>query len=223
MSRTFTKTAPKTENKAYQRDGLIHQIFAAQARFRPEAIALEKGDEQLSYGELEQRANQLAVLLQERGVTPGSMVGVSLPRDFELIVTLLAVLKCGAAYVPLDPEHPPTRTQVMAQTAGLHQVIAGRHSAEMMRKRLPEAHVFIPGEYGTTAPASSAVNAWALSPAYVMFTSGSTGKPKGVSITHRALVHAHHIWEEGYRLSQTASCHLQMANFAFDVFFISAI
>jgi hypothetical protein len=102
---------------------LLHQIFEAQADLRGEEIALMCGDERMSYGELEQKANQLARWLRRHGAKAGASVAFLLPRSMDVIVTLLAVLKSGAAYVPLDPDYPADRVAFILADSGARAVV----------------------------------------------------------------------------------------------------
>ena len=108
--------------RAYPAGRCIHELFEAQARQRPEAVAVEFEGERLSYGELERRANQLAHHLRGAGVGPETLVGLCVERSVEMVVGLLGILKAGGAYVPLDPEYPEQRLAFMLEDA---QVPAG--------------------------------------------------------------------------------------------------
>src|SRR3954468_19980394 len=97
----------------YPRGWCVHQMVEAQARRTPDAVAVSCGARELTYGELDARANQAARLLRRQGVEPGVLVGVYMERAPELVVAMLAVLKAGGAYVPLDPAYPPARVRLM--------------------------------------------------------------------------------------------------------------
>ena len=169
----------------------LPQLFAAQAAATPDAVAVVFGDEQLSYGELEGRANQLAHQLRALGVGAESVVGVCLERSLELVVSLLAILKAGGAYLPLDPGYPRERLSFMLADAGAAVLI----SASRLRDRLDAPGVrrleldredAAIAAHPTSAPAST------VAPhnlAYVIYTSGSTGTPKGVAVTHNGIPH----------------------------------
>ncbi|MFI6785386.1 amino acid adenylation domain-containing protein [Micromonospora sp. NPDC050276] len=148
----------------------LHRLFEERAAATPAATALVAGDERLSYGELNVRANRLARLLVRRGVGPESLVAVALPRTAELIVTLLAVLKAGGAYLPIDPDYPADRRAAMIADARPVVVVDGPLDAS--------------GEDGTDV----GVDVRPEHPAYVIYTSGSTGRPKGVTVTHHNVV-----------------------------------
>ncbi|MFC6375525.1 amino acid adenylation domain-containing protein, partial [Nonomuraea thailandensis] len=160
----------------------VHTLFERQARATPDATALVAGDRRVTYASLDALANGVAAALVERGVRPGSVVGVHLERGVELIAALLGVLKAGAGYTLLDPTFPPERLatvleQVAADVVVTNQALAGRLAEQ------PLGFVFVRGRTaagpGLTVPADAV--------ACVMFTSGSTGRPKGVAAPHRAL------------------------------------
>ncbi|QKW29935.1 amino acid adenylation domain-containing protein [Streptomyces seoulensis] len=158
----------------------------AQAARTPEATALVHGDTRLTYRELDERANRLAHHLQSLGARPGAVVAVSVPRSAELVVALLAVLKAGAAYLPLDPDYPAQRLAYMLQDAAPVCAITDRAG------RLPEDTGVPLVDLGTLDVSGRPwVNpARALTPAhpaYVIYTSGSTGRPKGVVVPHSAI------------------------------------
>ncbi|MZD08007.1 amino acid adenylation domain-containing protein, partial [Streptomyces sp. SID5785] len=158
----------------------------AQAVRSPDAEALVHGDTRLTYAELDARANRLAHHLQRCGAGPGALVAVSVPRSVDLVVTLLAVLKSGAAYLPLDPEYPAQRLDSMLRDA--EPVCAVTDRAD----RLPtEGGTPLVVLGGLDLSAYAAVNPpRALTPAhpaYVIYTSGSTGRPKGVVVPHSAI------------------------------------
>ena len=177
----------------YPRVG-IHRQFEAWADRTPEATAVvfptgASAEEVLSYAELERRANRLARHLEERGVQPGTLVGLGLERSADMLVALLAVLKCGAAYVPLDPAYPTERLAFMVEDAGLRVLVTSSDQAA----RLPShglEHVLLDREAEAIAarPSGRIDRAGELEDRmYVIFTSGSTGRPKGVEIAHRSV------------------------------------
>nr|WP_277592657.1 AMP-binding protein [Pseudomonas chlororaphis] len=164
----------------------VHQLIEAQARRTPDAVALLCGDRQLSYGQFNQRANQLAHKLIELGIGPDVRVGIAVERGLDMIVGLLAVLKAGGAYVPLDPEYPQDRLHYMMQDSGIQLADPGAvarnvcaHGVAVPHLCLDQDHEWLAGaDRGNPVQRSNPENL-----AYVMYTSGSTGRPKGVSIT----------------------------------------
>jgi len=175
--------------RAYSRELCVHELIERQAALQPQKVAVVFGAQQLSYEELNRRANQLAAYLQAHRVADG-LVGIYLERGPELIVTLLAVLKAGAAYVPLDTESPASRLAFMIQDSGLQLII----TQQTLRERLPQSAaqvVCLETEVEKIASEPSANSSRKTNPsslAYVIYTSGSTGTPKAVEIPHSAVV-----------------------------------
>ncbi|MEV0637364.1 amino acid adenylation domain-containing protein [Streptomyces sp. NPDC050619] len=162
----------------------VHELFTRQARRRPDAVAVACGDRTLTYRELDERSDRLAAELAARGALPGALVGVALRRSPELLVGLLAVLKSGAAYVPLDPVYPPERIAAMADDAQLRLVV----TESALRPTLSGVHAdLLLLDEDRERPAGRRAPVGADDRAYVIYTSGSTGRPKGVQIGHRAL------------------------------------
>jgi amino acid adenylation domain-containing protein len=168
----------------------LPQLFQAQAKRTPEAIAVICGELGMSYRELDAASNRLARQLQRRGVEPRSRVAVFLDRSPELVVALLAVLKSGSAYVPLDPAYPAERLQYLFENSRAAALITraslrGRLACEAIPVIAVDSHALSIAEESSEglAPIASPADA-----AYVIYTSGSTGRPKGVAIHHRALV-----------------------------------
>lgn len=175
----------------YPKDKCIHELIEEQAVRTPEAIAVICEDEQLTYLELNTRANQLARYLKTLGVGPEQLVGICLERSLRMVVGILGILKAGAAYVPLDPTYPGERLAFMLEDSQV-SVLLTQHQ---LIQRLPyhEAQIVsldtdwpLISQQGKENPGSTAL---AENLAYVIYTSGSTGKPKGVMITHANLCH----------------------------------
>ena len=201
---------------------LVHQRVAGQARLSPEAPAVILDGESLSYGALDAAACRLAHYLITRGAGTGTRVGICLPRTTEYLVAVLAVLKTGAAYVPLDPAYPPERLAGMAADATLSGLIinaatrraaAGSVRPATWRADLDADRVAIAGG----PPTDPARTVGTEDPAYLLFTSGSTGRPKGVVVSHGNLCHALNGWQSAYEL-RPGEAHLQLASAAFDVY-----
>ncbi|MGK5440256.1 amino acid adenylation domain-containing protein [Micromonospora sp. URMC 105] len=160
----------------------LHRMVAAQAARTPEAEAVRHADGSLSYRELDEAANRLARVLLQRGVAREDRVGVCLPRTPELVVALLAVLKAGACYVPLDPAYPPARVAFMTADSGARLVLTRADLAGRFPGTAVPVDRLDPAGDGT----DPAVAATPADLAYVIYTSGSTGRPKGVAIEHRS-------------------------------------
>lgn len=167
----------------------VHTLVEQQVQATPDAVAVSGSDATLSYGELDANANRLASYLHSLGVTAGAPVGICLPRDSSMLVALLATLKIGAHYVPLDPDYPAERLAFILQDSGAAVVI----SKSVLAERVPKTEarvVLLDTESVAIAAQPDARVANSATPeslAYVLHTSGSTGKPKGVMIPHRAV------------------------------------
>jgi amino acid adenylation domain-containing protein len=167
----------------------VHQLLEDTARKMPNAPAVTAGEVTLSYRELDQRANQMAHLLVEKGIGPGALVAVCLDRTTELPVALAGVLKAGAAYVPLDPTHPGDRIRFMLEDAAVACIITIGRFVSLFDAAAPI--LLMDGEQEGMAKVRDAAPAVAVRPedlAYVIYTSGSTGRPKGVQVEHRNMV-----------------------------------
>ncbi|HEX5884421.1 MAG TPA: amino acid adenylation domain-containing protein [Pyrinomonadaceae bacterium] len=171
----------------YERDQCVQQLVETAVARQPDAVAISYGAEQITYRELNTRANQLAHYLRRRGVGPDVRVGVLVDRSVELIVALLAVLKAGGTYVPLDGGYPAQRLRFMLEDAGVTLLLTKRGQPEV----LTEGEVIYLDhgweQFGSERHENPSVVTSAGDLAYVMYTSGSTGQPKGVGVTHRAI------------------------------------
>ncbi|MGD0554724.1 MAG: amino acid adenylation domain-containing protein [Streptosporangiaceae bacterium] len=161
---------------------LVPELIEAAAARTPDAVAVVSGDALVSYGELEARASGLAGALASAGAGPDSVVAVVMDRSAAMVAVLAAVLKAGAAYLPVDPEYPPARIAFVLRDARPAVIIATEETAENL-PALPGTPVLTPDATGTGAVR----RARAGQLAYVMYTSGSTGTPKGVGVTHGGL------------------------------------
>ena len=198
----------------------VHQRIALQAQLTPDATALIVGEEVLTYAQLETRANPLAHKLIELGVAPDRLVGIAVERSVDMIVGLLAILKAGGTYVPLDPAYPQDRLAYMIEDSGLQLLLTQSHLQTQLS--IPEGLQTLlldqPQDwlaaYPTSAP-NVAVTGEHL--AYTIYTSGSTGKPKGVMVRHAALSNfvASMVEQPGIVATDRM---LSLTTFSFDIF-----
>ncbi|KOG33449.1 non-ribosomal peptide synthetase [Streptomyces resistomycificus] len=157
----------------------FHRMFEARAAETPDAVAVTDTRTSLTYGQLDARAARLARALTSQGAGPGQIVAFALPRSVDLAVAVLAVLKAGAAYLPLDPEHPAERTAYLLSDAEPVCVVA--------EEELPVAVACPIVSPDADAPGIELAEARPADPAYLIYTSGTTGRPKGVVVEHRNL------------------------------------
>jgi len=170
-------------------DASASQIFAARAAKSPEAAALVFADQELTYADLDSRANQLAHHLQKLGVGPNMLVGLCLERSLDLVVALLATLKSGGAYVPLDPAYPTERLRFMLEDSRVAVLVSQTSLVERLPESLPQT-VYLDRARNEIAQQCSTDVITDHTPddlAYVIYTSGSTGRPKGVIVRQRNL------------------------------------
>ncbi len=202
----------------YPRDKCIHQLFEEQVEKTPLGVAVVFKKQQLTYQELNQRANQLAHHLQSLGVGPEVLVGICVERSIEMVVGLLGILKAGGAYVPLDPNYPSERLSYMLADAGVRVLL----TQQSLIESLPSHPAQVVGldtdgkviEQQSQENLDSGVCADNL--VYVIYTSGSTGLPKGVMNIHQG-VHNRLLWmQQSYQLNSSDRI-MQKTPFSFDV------
>ncbi|WP_344974428.1 amino acid adenylation domain-containing protein [Salinactinospora qingdaonensis] len=213
-------------NATYDAEALrplcLHQLFEEQARQTPERIALSFEDHQLSYAEVDRRANRLARTLRDsHGVGPETPVGVCMYRSLDLVVSLLAILKAGGAYVPLDPDYPSERLAFIAEDAQVQVALVQPDTVDHVDSLRGQGVRFI--ELGGSDTSWLAAGPEPLdvtvSPdnlAYVIYTSGSTGKPKGAMLSHRGICNRLLWMQDAYELREHDRV-LQKTPYSFDV------
>ncbi|GCE28514.1 hypothetical protein KDA_39980 [Dictyobacter alpinus] len=196
----------------------LQQLIEQQCTHDPDRIAVTFEQQQLSYGELERRSNQLAHFLHAQGIGPDRLVGLCLQRSLELVIAIIAILKAGGAYVPLDPDYPTERLRFLIEDTHLsfvltqHPLLPLLPSSDCRRLCLDRDWILIAGE--SDAPLPTLVHPEQL--AYMIYTSGSTGLPKGAMNTQQALLNRLLWMQQRYQLDAT-DCVLQKTPFSFDV------
>ncbi|MBW4431907.1 MAG: amino acid adenylation domain-containing protein [Pelatocladus maniniholoensis HA4357-MV3] len=210
----------------YPQDKCIHELFEAQVEKTPDAIAVVFENQQLSYRELNRRANQLAHYLRSAklsrsdslGVKPEVLVGICVERSLEMSIAILGILKAGAAYVPIDVNYPKERIEYILEDAQVEILLTQQH-LEVELPKHQASLLYLERNWSDIAQQStqncrSQVTSENL--AYVIYTSGSTGKPKGVAVNHQALVNYTLEIAEQFQL-QKSDRFLQFASIGFDV------
>ncbi|MEA5616273.1 amino acid adenylation domain-containing protein [Cronbergia sp. UHCC 0137] len=209
---TQIKYSQNKQNKS------IHQLFELQVEKTPDAVAVVFQNENLTYQELNQRANQLAHYLQSLGVKPDVLVGICIERSLEMVVGLLGILKAGGAYVPLDPNYPQERLTFMLEDAQISILLTQKQLRESLDIPSVSKIVCLDSDWEIIAQKNtenSFSNVVGNNLAYLIYTSGSTGKPKGVMIPHHAICN-HMLWmQETFALQETDKV-LQKTSFSFD-------
>ena len=206
----------------YADNRAIHEVFEAQVDMTPGAIAVVFEDQTLTYGELDERANQVAHVLRRRGVGPDVLVGVCMERSIELIVGLYSVLKAGGAYIPLDPGYPKDRLALVLNDARPSVILTQPHLAGILPgDTVDRAEVLTLtadlAEFGAESKGRLDRNGLTLgSLAYVIYTSGSTGSPKGAMNAHRGIQNRL-FWMQRTFLLGPSDRVLQKTPFSFDV------
>jgi amino acid adenylation domain-containing protein len=205
---------------AYPNTLCVHQLFEQQAKRTPGATAVLFEGEQLTYAELNERSNRLAHFLRSQAVGPKSLVGICMERSTDMVTAMLAILKAGAAYVPIDPEYPRDRREFMLRDSAVSILL----TQERLRQQLstdaakvvcldtawPEIEACSPHDLSNLAKPEDLV--------YVIYTSGSTGQPKGVCLPHRALTNLL-FWQLDNSQAGVGTRTLQFTSLSFDVSF----
>ncbi|WP_372390813.1 non-ribosomal peptide synthase/polyketide synthase [Xanthomonas sp. NCPPB 3582] len=199
-----------------------HEVFEALVRAQPDALSVTDGQQSLTYGELNQRANQWAHHLAEQGVGPDVLVGICVERSLDAIVAIMAVMKAGGGYVPLDPNYPWQRLEFMLKDSGVHCLLTQTFMAEKLRDS-NALLLFLdapPEAVARSSRENPQPRAWGLTSrntAYMIYTSGSTGEPKGALITHDNVVAYCEVARHDYG-AKTDDRVLQFSTLSFDMF-----
>ena len=202
----------------YPRNQCLHQLFEMQAMRSPDVLAVVHEGQQLSYDELNGRANQVAHYLQNLGVETESLVGICMERSLDMVVGVLGILKAGGAYVPLDPAYPQQRLEWMVEDAQIQVMLTQEHLLE----QIPGGHaenICLDRDWEKIARESRNIPVTRVGTqnlAYVIYTSGSTGKPKGVQIPHGAVVNFLYAIRQSLVVSE-ADILLAVTTLSFDI------
>jgi amino acid adenylation domain-containing protein len=203
----------------YSNQFCIHRLFEIQAEKTPNAIAIKYEDQTLSYVELNSKANQLAHYLATKGAGPDVVVALGMQRSLDMFIALLATIKAGAAYLPLDLDLPLERLKFMLEDSEAVVLL----TQAVWLSELPFEKTIcinlnvVKSQIDKLSMENPPSVATAQNLAYVIYTSGTTNKPKGVMVSNASLVNAYYGWRNVYRLGEKVRAHLQMANFSFDV------
>jgi amino acid adenylation domain-containing protein len=202
----------------YPAEKTLHQLFQDQEEQSPNRAALVYRHKQLTYRELNKKADRLAHRLRSKGVSGDTLVALLVERSVEMMIGLLGILKAGGAYLPLEPGYPNARLRYMLQDSSIRWVLAQKRFRERLDNTVQvidlDESEFYEGEEGNPEKQSTAVTAVNL--AYIIYTSGSTGKSKGVMIRHRSVVDRLNWMQRFYPLDATDII-LQITPFSFDV------
>ncbi|HEX7518206.1 MAG TPA: amino acid adenylation domain-containing protein [Chthoniobacterales bacterium] len=198
----------------YPREASIHKLFEEQARRTPMAVAVVFEGTQLSYEELNRRANQVARRLQKLDVGRDVPVGVCLDRSSEMVIAVLGVLKAGGAYVPLDPAYPAERLALMIRDAGMQVILTHSRVKTCCPDFAGQLLCLDADDFTNEEDTNLVSKVRADDLAYIMYTSGSTGAPKGVAVPHRAVIRL--VKETNYACFSSAETFLQLAPISFD-------
>jgi len=196
----------------------LHQLFEQKVKENPEAVALIFEDEKLTYQELNNRANQLAHYLQEKGVTSEFLVGIFINRSFEMIIGILGIIKAGGAYIPLDPNYPPERIAYMMDDSAISLLLTQQSLVKLLPKNQAEI-LCLDTDWSKIANYSQENINPQVTPenlAYVIYTSGSTGKPKGVMNIHKGICNTIQSIIHNNQFN-SEDCTIQIGAFSFDV------
>lgn len=199
--------------KAYRRE-CVHTVIEDLAARAPSQPALLWDDEQLSYGELNRRANRIAQVLLAAGVQTGERIGLLLSRSFDLVVSMLGVLKAGAAYVAINPDFPQKRIDFIGENCGIRVVLVSKKSAHLAPARSEAVIGLGEFDYGTECIPNPHVLVAADAPAYCLHTSGSTGEPKGVEVPHRGITRL--VFAQDYAHFGPEEVFLHLSSITFD-------
>ncbi len=199
----------------YPKDKTIHKLFEEQVEKTPDSIAIVFEDKILTYRELNERTNQLARILRDKGVVPDSIVGIMVERSIEMIVGIIGILKAGGAYLPIDTEYPQDRIEYIAEDSKCSLILTqkkliGKVPSNIQALILEDESLYV-GECSNPNSSAGPNNL-----AYIIYTSGSTGTPKGVMLEHFGVVNTLHVLKDKYPIKDN-DAYLLKTSYTFDV------
>ena len=212
-------TILRTWNDTFEKRSLeapVHALFEDQVQERPDSLAILFEDMEITYFELNQKANQLGHYLRSLGVGPEKLVGISLNRSMEMIISMLGVLKAGGGFVPIDPNYPEERISFMVEDSGINVLISSSDISIPVKDKIRLVNVdsdwLLIDEH---EPENIDIPISPENLAYVIYTSGSTGRPKGVMLRHRGLNNLNHAQSQKWSIGSHSRV-LQFASMSFD-------
>ncbi|MFZ5987147.1 MAG: amino acid adenylation domain-containing protein, partial [Bacillota bacterium] len=202
----------------YPKDKTIKELFEKQVEETPDNIAVIFEDSSITYKELNRRANQLARIFREKGIVCDSIVGIMAERSLELVTGIMAIIKAGGAYMPIDPEYPKERIRYMLEDSGVEVLLVQHHLASNVKDMVTHVIELERGLCTDIEDLNPQILMDSSNLAYVIYTSGSTGKPKGVMIEHKSLINfLFCIYNKFHRKVCTKDRGLSLTNICFDV------
>ena len=202
----------------YPTDKTFVQVFEQNIDNWRDKVAVSYHNQQITYDDLNKKANQLAYQLRERGVGREKIIGLMMERSPEMIIGIMGIMKAGAAYLPLDPEYPQDRLEYMLADSDTELLLTGSSSYQKASQVYQGQILEIDDDIFYGDETNPDVINGPEDLVYLIYTSGSTGRPKGVMVEHGSLMNTAYAWREEYNLGQMDANLLQMASFSFDVF-----
>ena len=210
----------------YPKDKTIVDLFEEQAKKTPDNVALVFGNEKLTYRELNEKVNSLATYLLDYDKNHHEIIGVLINRSLEMIVAILAVLKAGKAYIPIDPQYPTERIEYMLQNSNCHLLLSSKKIIEKTKVSTDYIDILLTNKKIYDTPCDNLnLKIKEEDLAYIIYTSGSTGKPKGVMLTHRGINNLvkHANTNIKYLANNTYQTIVSITTFSFDIWFFETI
>ena len=208
----------------YDKNICIHELFSTQAKKHPNNIAVIFAEQKLTYKELDQKSDELAIYLKNLGVKPDDLIAICIDRSLEMIIGILAILKAGGAYVPLDPEYPKERLRYMIEDSNAAIILTKEHLQNFITQITSKKKNIILIDQKYEEEVKNKIKGKKLikevksnNLAYVIYTSGSTGKPKGVMVEHKGITNHALYAITSYDISPNDNV-LQCSNMSFDIF-----